>query len=628
MRLTLRHRIFLTLAPLLAILALLGGGGFVLLSQLGGRIDVILRENYDSVIYMERLHEALERIDSSFQFALAGREKEAREQYAEYWNMFRAYLEKEQNNITLPGEQELVDRLTALSAAYRLEGDAFFALPATPDRHRAYFGEQGRSGLLDTFKGIKAVSGQILRMNQDHMQQASRDARETAASSLVWFGLGLAVAAVLAVYLALHTGRTLLQPIQAVTESALAIGAGNLDQVVPVLSNDELGQLAGAFNTMARQLRDYRQSQQARMLRLQQTSQATINAFPHPVLVVDNQGRVEMANPAARRILGVMPDSGEDKAPITWQPPPALRLPLAEALGSQRDYLPEGFEQTILLRAGIQDLVFLPRVLAIRDPYGATLGAAVLLEDVTRFRLLDQVKSDLVATVSHELKTPLTSIRLAVHVLLEETLGPLTPKQLELLLDARDNTGRLLAMINNLLDLARLERGGERLSVQPEQPLTLLQEAANAIRPRAEDKGIAVVVDAPVDLPPVAVDVEQLGHALHNLLDNALRHTHRGGRITLAAHAMNGAVVLSVADTGVGIPPEHLPHVFDRFFRVPGQDQEGGTGLGLAIVREIVTAHSGTVTCESRPGVGTTFTLTLPAWTSDGRVVTSTLLTS
>ncbi len=166
----------------------------------------------------------------------------------------------------------------------------------------------------------------------------------------------------------------------------------------------------------------------------------------------------------------------------------------------------------------------------------------MLLEDVTRFRLLDEVKSNLVATVSHELKTPLTSIRLVLHLLLEENVGPLLPKQLELLVDARDNAERLLAMINNLLDLARLEQGGSQLRVQPESPATLLQAAADAFQPRAADRGVEFVLGRPGDLAAaVAVDADQFQHALQNLLDNALAHTphgrpdHAGGRSRRAA---------------------------------------------------------------------------------------------
>ncbi len=637
MKPTLRHRILLTLLPLLAIVAVLGAAGFALLSRLGSRADQILRENYDSVRYMERLGEALERIDSSFLFALAEHEKQAVQQYGAYWDQFDLYLQKELGNITLPGERELAERLSTLSQTYRLDGNAFFRL-GQADRQSAYFGEAGRPGLLNAFTRLKATANEILRINQENMEEASQDARRTAEASLFWFGGGLVVAAVLAVVIALRTSRSLLEPIRAVTESAQAIGAGNLDQVVPVFGTDELGQLAGAFNGMARQLRAYREGQQARLLRLQQASQATIDAFPHPVLVVDSRGLVEMANPAARRLFGLpdvaeqlTADSGMRHAPSAnpppqsairnpqsaiWLPPEPLRGPLQEALHEQRGYLPEGFDQTIPLRVGEQEHTFLPRVLPVRDPHGQALGAAVLLEDVTRFRLLDQVKSNLVATASHELKTPLTGLRLAVHLLLEESVGPLNPKQLELLLDARDNTERLLAVVESLLNLARLEAEGRPLDLRPEQPEELLRQAAEEFRPRAEDRGVQLTVQAAPALPEVAADARQLGHALHNLVDNALRYSGRGGRVTLSASAVNRSVVLAVSDTGPGIPPEHLPHVFERFFRVPGQSQEGGTGLGLAIVREIVTAHGGTVACESRPGEGTTFRLTLPVWES------------
>jgi NtrC-family two-component system sensor histidine kinase KinB len=623
MTLSLRSRIILTQLPLLALLALLGGAGVVLLHRLGGSIDEILRENYESVIAMERLNEALERIDSSFQFALAGREEKASKQYDKNWLLYDAALHKEEENITIhPREDELVERLRELTERYRRQAKDFYARTAkAPERDADYF---AKGGLEDTFKDIKTVDEEILRLNQDNMVAASHTAQQTARRSVLGFGLGLAAAALVAVWLAWRTTEAILRPIRSVTQSALAIGGGNLDQVVPAQSSDELGQLAEAFNTMSRQLRHYRQTDYARLLRAQRTSQATIDSFPDPVLVVDPEGHVEMANPSAQRLFGVAPspqtlsspgrEKEKEPTALVWQPPEALREPLREALQEQRPYLPEAFDRAILLRADGQDRSFLPRVLPIRDPYGNTLGAAVLLENVTRFRLLDQVKSDLVATASHELKTPLTSIRLAVHLLLEEAVGPLSPKQLELLLDARDNAERLVAMVNNLLDLARLEQGREHLATAPEPPANLLKTAAESVRPRAEDKGVTVVLEAPEDLPPVAADAERLGHALGNLLDNALTYTERGGRITLSATATDGRVTLNVADTGLGIPPEHLPHVFDKFFRIPGRSQGGGTGLGLAIVREIVSAHGGSVTCESKPGSGTVFRLTLPAW--------------
>lgn len=613
MALTLRRRIFLTLIPLLLLLALIGCAGIVLLLRLGNSVDAILHENYDSVIAMEGLNEALERIDSSYQFALSGRREQARQQYRDNWAPRGPYLDNlniERNNITLPGERELYEELARLSDRYKKQGDAFYAIPSGDPRAQAAY--YGPSALLDLFKQIKDVSGAILHLNQENMEHASRDARRLARISSIGFAVALAAAFVLAGFAAWQTVRTILRPIQAITRAALGISAGNLHQIVPYHSSDELGQLAEAFNTMTRHLRDVRQSQSARLLRVQQTTQATVDSFPDPVIVIDSEGYVEIANPAARRLLGVLPKQHGQPTSGRWQPPEPLRQPLADALQAQRDYSPDGFDRVILLGSNGRERAVLPRILTIRDPYGNTLGAAVVLRDVTRLRLLDQVKSNLVATASHELKTPLTSIRLAVHLLLEESVGPLTSKQTELLLDARENSERLLAMINNLLDLARLEQGSRQLDLKSEQPESLLRTAADAVRPRAEDQAVDLVLDMPQGLPKVAVDASRLGSALGNLLDNALTYTDRGGRITLGARSNGDSVTLSVGDTGVGIPPECLPHVFEKFFRVPGQSKGVGTGLGLAIVQEIVAAHGGTITCESAPGKGTVFRMTLP----------------
>jgi signal transduction histidine kinase len=239
----------------------------------------------------------------------------------------------------------------------------------------------------------------------------------------------------------------------------------------------------------------------------------------------------------------------------------------------------------------------------------------VVLSDVTRFRLMDQIKSNLAATLSHELKTPLACVRLNLHLLLEETVGPLTTKQAELLVDARDNAERLVRTIEHLLALARLEQGGEALDFQPEAPGVLLRVAADEMRPRAALKRIDVAIECCEGLPAVGVDRHRFGHALNNLLDNALTYTEEGGQIALsAAPGREDTVCFSVADTGIGIPGEYLPHLFEKFFRVPGRSRGRGTGLGLAIVREIVVAHHGEVTCDSRPGKGTVFNLILPIW--------------
>src|ERR1043165_941073 len=193
MTLSLRQRILLTLLPLLALLAILGVAAIVVIHRLGGRIDAIMRENYDSVVYMERLKEALERIDSSFAFALFEQEEVGRKQYREQWERFNANLLAEQNNITLKDEGPLVAHLTHLSEQYRKQGDAFFARPPRDPQRRKDYLDQG--GLQDTFRELKDTADRILNLNQNHMKNASREAKATAEESLVGFMIALAVVA-------------------------------------------------------------------------------------------------------------------------------------------------------------------------------------------------------------------------------------------------------------------------------------------------------------------------------------------------------------------------------------------------------------------------------------------------
>jgi len=607
---TLRMKLMLGFLPLLAILIGLGLWAIVMFYGLGGNIDVILRENYRSVLAVERMKEALERMDSGLMFAFSGRSQQAREQFDKSKEEFDRQLGVEQHNITVPGEQELVNELTAEYRSYLDLAADYFDLhnATTAERTDVYFRR-----LLPKFENLRKLEDRVLLLNQRNMEQMNEKALRNANTSTRLMIAALLVAVILAIASSRVLTRRILEPIVAVTEGARAVSQGNLDQVVPATTKDELGELGQAFNAMARTIREYREAGTVRLLRAQKTAQATIDSFPDPVIVVDPEGGVERANPAAQRLLQAIPASSGDALP--WIAPAALKPELDLVLGGQADYLPVSLEQAIFLRDGNQDRYFLPRVLRIRSDSGELLGAAVVLSDVTKFHLLDQLKSDMISTVSHELKTPLTSLQMVVHLLLEEAVGPLSAKQTELLLAARQDSDRLLGMINDLLDLTRIEQGRVALDQQPADAAELVRDALERHRSAAEDAGITLQCQLEAPLPLVLVDKERIEHVFDNLMTNALRHTDRGGTIILRAAAAEGTVQFSVEDTGEGIPAQFVPRVFDKFFRIPGTKHHGGAGLGLAIVHEIIVSHGGQIGVQSTLGKGTTFTFSLPAAT-------------
>jgi signal transduction histidine kinase len=239
-----------------------------------------------------------------------------------------------------------------------------------------------------------------------------------------------------------------------------------------------------------------------------------------------------------------------------------------------------------------------------------SLFTVTLLQDINHLREVDRLKSEFIATASHELRTPLTSVQMGVHLLLERAAGELTEKQVEILSACREDCERLDTLMRDLLDVSRIEAGESKPRLEPIKTRDLINDAIKELRPQVESKGLDFRVEAPIDLPWVNADRSQVERVLSNLVVNAMRYT-KHGEIKISVLPRGNSVAVSISDTGSGIPPEYLPHIFDKFVQVPGA-ATGGAGLGLAISRLIVEAHGGQISVQSERGKGSTFTFTLP----------------
>lgn len=600
-----RQKLMLGFGGLLAVIAVVGGLTMSQIDRLGRAIDVILRENYRSVVACQNMRESLERMDNGALFILAGKRPEGEKLIGEHAPRFRSALKVELANITLPGEGGRAAKLSALFDQYAGEiGKTVSASLSPEELKEAYF-----SRLQPLSDAIKDLTQEILLINQANMSRANSDARRLADIAHRRMLMAIGVSALVSLLFSLLIQRWILQPLLRLIESVREISRGNLNLVLGAQSKDEIGQLSASFNEMAAVLRRVRAKDTDRLIRTRRATEDVFKALPTVVVLLDLEGYVDAATATAESQFGFRPGILAAGLGYEWLQP-LVSAAKAEGRTVERN-LSEGYVQRFV---GGREHFFQP--MAVPVPSGSecqgVTGVALILQDVTQLHEQRELKRDAVSTLSHQLKTPLTSLRMCVHLLLEERIGPLNEKQSDLLVTAREDSERLVRIIDDLLDLKRVESGRARMALKRVSPHVLVREAVEPFLVEARDKGVSLGWKVRDDLPEVMADAEKIRHVFANLLSNALRFTGPGGSVTVDAARDADTVVLAVRDTGVGIAPEHLDHLFAPFYRVPGQDEKSGVGLGLAIVKEIVQAHGGEVSVESQPGNGSVFRFTLP----------------
>jgi two-component system, NtrC family, sensor histidine kinase KinB len=603
---SLRAKLLTGYAVFIAALVVLGAWSAWRLHDMGKVSRRIISENYDSVVAAQEMKESLERQDSAALFGLLGARERAQTQFREHRARFDQNFHKAANNITEPGESDAIAAIKRNREIYYQRFDAFIAKATGEDRslHDEYFTQ-----LEPQFNTLRADCEHLLQLNQ-HAMLAKAEA--AAGVAQLWFYRTLVIAGLLVaagLMLAFFLAHRIVGPIRRLTESTTRIAQGDLNARVVVDSNDEVGILAAEYNRMAESLRQLRSSDLGKLLVAQQTTEAAIDSLYDPVIVTDGEGCVTKLNPAAEEIFGPEKESaGRHVGEVARDA--RIASAVAEALESQRPVAGEGVSSVLPFAVAGSEKAFRLRTTPMRDNDSNLLGAVTLLEDITHLREIDRLKSEFIATASHELRTPLTSVQMGVYLLLERTVGDLTEKQVEVLSSCREDCERLDNLMRDLLDLSKIEAGESRPTLAPVRTRDLIKTASEELRPQVESQGLDFKVEAPVDLPSVKVDRGQVERVLANLVGNAIRYT-KHGEIRISAQPRGNSVAVSVSDTGSGIPPEYLPHIFDKFVQVPGA-ATGGAGLGLAISRLIVEAHGGQISVQSEPSKGSTFTFTLP----------------
>jgi NtrC-family two-component system sensor histidine kinase KinB len=551
---------------LLIILLSVVSGGYIL--ALKEDTNNILVANYNSLDYSRKMLLALD--------------EEANDKTAE--KRFRENLALQNTNITETGEREIMDRLND----HVRQLDAHF-------NAKTHIHQLVRQDLLE-----------IMRLNMSAIQRKSNFANQSTDTALYWIiGTGSACF-LIAFILLVQLPRNIARPIKELTESIRQIASRNYKQRVAFESHSEFGDLAKSFNVMAEKLDEYNSTQLAEVLYEKKRIETLINSMNDPVIGLDENKLIMFVNDKAINILGLSkPDlMGKSAQEV------ALTNDLLRSLIRNSDKEGKQSAPVSIFSSGKEQYFEKEQVTISITPTGEsekhTIGEFIILRNITSFKELEFAKTNFMATISHELKTPISSIKMSLQLLEKEAGGIVDPEQQQLIHSIKEDSDRLLKITGELLNLSQIETGNIQLMLQASNPHDMINYAVEAATKEAERYQVTIQVNEAGKVSEILADTDKTQWVLINLLVNAIHYSPAGETVTVSLEQQGNQVRFAVSDKGKGIDPKYTTRIFDRYFQVPGSNKSG-SGLGLAICREFIEAQGGKIGVESQPEEGSTF---------------------
>ncbi|MDR3667204.1 MAG: ATP-binding protein [Ignavibacteriaceae bacterium] len=603
-----KSKVFAGLAFLFVVIILLSVLGIVFINQLANASKGTLADNYRSVEYTMKMLKSLDRIyDYRLHYPAQDKENISNEingknYNAEKNNFLNSFI-AEKNNVTETGEKELVDELNNnysnfISIIEQQEDNNSFV-----NLRNSYF--ISRQSIVD-----------IYNINMAAIQRINIKIGETAHRVSFWMIIIAALSVLITLFFIIRYPGSIVDPILELTDKIKAISKGNYDQQLNFTSKDELGDLASAFNFMAGRLKEYDESNLDKLLIEKKRLDATIENLEDAVFILDEDKKFLLANRGALNLTGLRSKDISGKyAPDVAVNNDLLRE-LIKGLLKTGDNDKKEEEKPIKIIQNKKEYYYSREIIEIKTtPSGTDLeriiGYILLLKNITLFEERDVAKTNLIATVSHELKTPISSINLSLKLLEDDRIGSLNEEQKNLIISMRQQSVRLSKMVNELLDFSQTETGNIKLKISRVRPEDIIDLSVTAIMMLLSEKKIQLNLNVADNLPDVKADLEKTVWVLVNLITNAMRFTPENGFINLDANIDKEFIKFSVKDEGPGISKEDQDKIFKRFVQVGNKNK--GTGLGLAISKEFVQAQGGKIAVESEPGKGSMFSFYLPA---------------
>lgn len=411
------------------------------------------------------------------------------------------------------------------------------------------------------------------------------------------------IASLVSGIISIKFARTITRPLEEMTRRAKVIAQGNFDQKIYTRDDDEIGQLGEAFNYMAQTLKEKVQE----IIKGKTQLESLLSSIVSGIILLDKEGKILLTNPAAEAIISFSSDEVIGKSHLSLLRNYELSTNIERVYKTGK---PERLEMVLTLPYEIILEVYLGPVV---DSQGDVFGLVLVFHDITEIRRLEKVRSEFIANVSHELCTPVTSVKGFAETLLEEDTLKDPRAVKEFLTIINQEAERLNRLIGDLLELSKIEGQGP-LKFAPVNLKTVAEETIKKLEPQAKKKNLTFQLEYPSTFLYVLGDEDKIHQVFLNLLDNSIKYTPENGKVKVVFTEENKDIQVMVKDTGIGIPIEEIPRIFERFYRVEKTRSRkyGGTGLGLTIVKHIIEAHHGRIWVESEPSRGTTFYFTLP----------------
>jgi NtrC-family two-component system sensor histidine kinase KinB len=583
------------------------------INRLGSPINRILKEKYQNVSAAESMVQSL-RQQEIIQEALVedGFDSTLVINFNTYKNEFYNWHQRAIEGIALPSEPVILDSLMSLFRIYLNKSDTLLALSQQSSK-KAIRKNYEKSVVAPLRNSLIELSLGLKKVNETAITEADQKARHFSNQATLVIIVISMLAVLLSIFAGVRFTRNILKPVKKTTETVRKIGQGHLNQKVEITTDDEIAELGLEFNKMTERLQEYERMNISQIIHEKKKSEAIVAGIPVSIIVTDEYEKLTLLNDRAKDVL--------DIHDYSWQGKPIVEViedrELVKLLspGSKKTEKSGDSGKTLFsLRKGNEERFFFLRRIEIRDDDQKLSGVVTLLQDVTSFKNLDRLKSEFMATISHEFKTPLTSINMSVDILLREAKGKLNTVQRDLLVDTKKDCQRLRDLVKDLLDLSKLESGKQQMHYEKLDFSDLLESALHPLRFAITAKKIKLEKHLEGHPGKFEADCHYILQVLTNLLENAIQHTPEIGTVTITAGTDQNNLKVCIGDSGPGIPEEAIDLIFDKFVQVKNfqNAERGNIGMGLAISREIIKAHSGQIWAESEPGRGSKFYFTIP----------------